>query len=119
MRYTKEDRNNIAAAFEAAQAVLWDGVTGLPLRLVYRGKHIGTSKWICHCLGYLQARGMSGAEEASRIVYLRLHPCTTMEEWLHDSGVPTIERQPANMQHHRHEWLSLLVKEFSDSGADS
>lgn len=119
MHYTKEDRNNIAAAFEAAQAVLWDGVVGKPSPLVVPGKYIGTNKWICHCLSYLHARGMSGAEEASRIVYLRLHPCTTMEEWLHGKGVPSIDRQSANMQHHRHEWLSLLVKEFSDSGADA
>lgn len=98
----------IAAGFAAAKQYLWDGEEEFP---------INKSSYIC--LALKRARDK---KEISRKAYLacasiissRLDGTYTLKSWLIARGIWKWELTATEVQVHRHAWLDLLIKEFSE-----
>ena len=99
----------IAAGFAVAKQYLWDGES--PQTIVYLPKHI--------CIALDAARNNTkitiGVRDACKeIIANRLEGKNTFQDWLEFKGVKITEGDEAKMQAHRHAWLDLLIKEFSE-----
>ena len=98
----------IAAGFVVAKQYLWDGVEEFP-----RNK----SSYIC-----LALRNACNKKEISikvclactSVISSRLEDSFTLKIWLRARGIFAEDMTNAHMQAHRHAWLDLLIKEFSE-----
>ena len=99
----------IAAGFAAAKKYLWDGVS--PQVLVYSPMHI--------CIALSRAtdkRKITGKvrKRCQEIIAQRMGGRGALESWLTFHGIKNTELTHQRMQAHRHAWLDLLIKEFSE-----
>ena len=98
----------IAAGFVVAKEYLWDGAEEFP-----RNK----SSYIC-----LALRNAYNKKEISvtllnaclLVISSRLGNSFTLKSWLRSRGILAEDMTDALMQKHRHAWLDLLIKEFSE-----
>lgn len=107
--YTPAQRKAIARAFKAAKPYLWDG------KSTYQSYH---TKFTCIAIGYACRNRHIQAEDtclARQVIEERIYPQNRLDSWLHvEGGVPLEDLTYARLQKHRHEWLDLLIAEFSD-----
>ena len=99
----------IAAGFAAAKKYLWDGVS--PQTRVYSPIHI------CTALARASDRRKITVEvrkHCQEIITQRIDRHPTFESWLISVGVKNTELTRQRIQAHRHAWLDLLIKEFSE-----
>ena len=98
----------IAAGFVAAKQYLWDGE---------EERSINKTQYICTAL-----KRACDKKEISRKVFLactsiissRLDGKSTLKFWLNARGICAWELTATEVQVHRHAWLDLLIKEFSE-----
>ena len=99
----------IAAGFAAAKEYLWDGRS--PQIPVY------LSIFICVALSHASDRRkitVRVRKHCQKIISRRIDRYSTLESWLNSKGVKNAELTRQRMQDHRHAWLDLLIKEFSE-----
>ena len=100
----------IAAGFAAAKKYLWDGVS--PQIVMF---HLPAP--ICTALARASDRRKITVKVRKRckeIIAQRIDRLSTLESWLNSKGVKNAELTRQRMQAHRHAWLDLLIKEFSE-----
>ena len=98
----------IAAGFVATKQYLWDGVEEPP-----RNK----STYICYALKIAcdkKAISVKVQIACALIISSRLDDSFTLTTWLRARGIFVEDMPIALMQKHRHAWLDLLIKEFSE-----
>ena len=99
----------IAAGFAAAKQYLWDGeFFQNPL---YLPIHICTA--LCRASDRRKIT-VKVRKRCQEIISQRIDKCPTFESWLISKGVKNAELTRQRMQAHRHAWLDLLIKEFSE-----
>lgn len=103
MKYTKQQRAQIADAFRAAKKILWKGT----------GSKLPSSMHRYICLAINQSGGFFAGPMARKIVMQRLGKHSYLGQWLIEQGVPRVLQTDRRMQQHRHAWLDSLIKEFS------
>ena len=99
----------IAAGFVAAKKYLWDGVS--PQIPVYLP--------MCICTALVRASDkrkitVKVRKHCQEIIAQRIDRRVTLESWLISKGVKHAELTHQRIQAHRHAWLDLLIKEFSE-----
>lgn len=98
----------IAAGFAAAKQYLWDGVEEFP-----RNK----SSYICLALRNAcdkKAISVKVQIACALVISSRLDGSFTLKSWLRARGICAEAMSNALIQQHRHAWLDLLIKEFSE-----
>lgn len=98
MKYTKQQRMEIAEAFRAARKIV----------------DSGAEDFICVALQVSDARYSS---EARHIISSRIHPYDTLNTWLMKNHRPSRRHSRMNgaqMRLYRLRWLDALIKEFSE-----
>lgn len=100
MKYTKQERKQIASAFRDARELIASD----------------DERYICYALGGVC---LEGAEEALQIVQERLDQPKnfTLTDWLHRvHGIDTsfVDDYEEQMRLYRLRWLDALIKEFSE-----
>lgn len=107
--YTPAQRKAIARAFKAAKPYLWDGESPL-----YSGAIIVSSIGLAIEYAWLAKRTTAKASELARqVIAERLYPYDNLASWLRYEGVPLEDLTNERLQKHRHEWLDMLIAEFS------
>lgn len=99
----------IAAGFVAAKKYLWDGAS--PQIPVYL--HV----YICIALACASDKRkitVKVRKHCQEIIAQRIDRRYTLESWLKSKRVKETELTCQRMQAHRHAWLDLLIKEFSE-----
>lgn len=101
MNYTKQQRTDIANAFKAAKPFLNDG----------RGREPTSTNFICNAL---EESRVEGWKEAKYIVSARIHPESTVLNWL-EKQIGAVEEYSGHpkVQAYRHAWLDQLIEEFT------
>ena len=99
----------IAAGFAAAKQYLWDGVS--PQIPVYLPIHICVA---LTCAYDKRKITVKVRERCQEIIAQRIDRLSTFESWLICKGIKNTELTRQRMQAHRHAWLDLLIKEFSE-----
>ena len=99
----------IAAGFAAAKQYLWDGVS--PQIPVYLPTYICAALCRASEERKITARVRKCCQE---IIDQRIDDKVTLERWLISKGIKNAELTCQRMQVHRHAWLDLLIKEFSE-----
>ena len=99
----------IAAGFAAAKQYLWDGTS--PQTPVYLPEHI--------CVALDRANNKKKItsyvrDACKKIIANRLEGKNTFRDWLEFKGINVIGSDEPKIQAHRHAWLDLLIKEFSE-----
>ena len=99
----------IAAGFAAAKQYLWDGAS--PQIFFYLPGHI--------CMAIDKATNkrkitVNTQNACKKVIASRLNNCLTLRGWLKSQGVTITEDEIPKLQAHRHAWLDLLIKEFSE-----
>ena len=98
----------IAAGFAAAKQYLWDGEEECP---------INKASYICSALKSAcdeKEISMKVCLACASIISSRLDGEYTLRSWLKARGICVEELTATEVQGHRHAWLDLLIKEFSE-----
>lgn len=100
MKYTKQQRKQIAAAFREARKVIASD----------------DERYICYALGEIC---LDGAENAIQVVQERLDQpkMLTLADWLlrvHGIDAGFVDDYAEQMRLYRLRWLDALIKEFSE-----
>lgn len=97
MKYTKQERKQIAAAFKRAK------------RDIANCRH----EFICVALEWAE---MSGSENAIDVIDDRLCQYDTLNSWVraHAKASPEVSGETEQMRLYRLRWLDALIKEFSE-----
>ncbi len=105
MTYTPKQRQAIANTFKEAKKRLWDGKEK---KTEYK------RTYICFALDDIaRTKSIRTVAIAARtIINQRLGKSYSLGGWLCMRGFST-EHDLAALQTHRHQWLDLLIKEFS------
>ena len=99
----------IAAGFAAAKQYLWDGVSFQ--NPFYLPIHICTA--LCRASDRRKIT-VKVRKHCQEIITQRIDRHPTFESWLISAGVKNTEITRQRVQAHRHAWLDLLIKEFSE-----
>ena len=101
MKYTNAQRKQIRKDFIAAKKLLWNG----------RSSAISKYRYICHAIETATDYNNRLSHE---VIRERLFPYKAAETWLHHKDVPWNSTEDlVKMQAWRHQWLDMLIKEFS------